>query len=230
MTNRVLLAGAATGPALVLDEPLSMWGGLDPETGEIIDRRHPQAGATATGAILVLPAGRGSSSSSSVLAEAIRRGTAPVALVLSEPDDILLIGALVARELYGVVCPIVVAAPATYQSLRTGDPAVVTSDGAIVAGPCPVCGTLDDHESGAQKGGRPEDDTFIPPAVDALVEVADLGSDGGREHRLLRCPRCGSHFRYDTDYEFIVPGTEDTQDLRRVTPAEAAALLRDGGG
>ena len=42
---RTLVAGTAEGPALVLDEPLSLWGGLDPVTGEIVDVRHPQRGA-----------------------------------------------------------------------------------------------------------------------------------------------------------------------------------------
>lgn len=126
MTTRNLLEGHASGKALVLTEPLSMWGGLDPESGEIIDRRHPQAGVVAAGTVLVMPTGRGSSSSSSVLAEAIRRGTAPVAVILSEADDILLLGALVALELYGTACPIVVADPETYDAIRTGDAVTIT--------------------------------------------------------------------------------------------------------
>ncbi|MBI5156593.1 MAG: DUF126 domain-containing protein [Acidimicrobiia bacterium] len=130
MTVRPLLAGTATGSVLVLDEPLSMWGGLDPETGELIDRRHPQSGARLDGCILVLPSGRGSSSSASVLAEAIRLGTAPMAIVLAEPDDIILLGALVARELYGLVHPVVVADEATYRSLRTGE-RVTIADGEL---------------------------------------------------------------------------------------------------
>ena len=125
----MLLAGAATGTALVLDEPLSMWGGLDPETGEIIDRRHPQSGVLTTGRVLVMPSGRGSSSSSSVLAEAIRLGTAPVAVVLAEPDDIVLLGALVAEELYGITCPVVVADPGTYSHLHTGLQVSITLTG-----------------------------------------------------------------------------------------------------
>lgn len=129
MADRVLLSGYATGPALVLAEPLSMWGGLDPESGEIIDRRHPQVGLVATGCVLVMQAGRGSSSSSSVLAEAIRLGTAPAAVILGEADDIVLLGAIVADELYGTVCPIVVADADTYRALRTGDRITITPSG-----------------------------------------------------------------------------------------------------
>jgi predicted aconitase with swiveling domain len=107
--GRTLVPGEAHGPALVLTEPLSFWGGLDPATGVIIDVHHPQRGAVITGTVLVMPGGRGSSSSSSVLAEAIRAGTAPAAIVLAEPDPIIALGALVARELYGVEVPVLVA-------------------------------------------------------------------------------------------------------------------------
>jgi uncharacterized protein len=106
---RTLVAGTAEGPALVLDEPLSLWGGLDPETGSILDIRHPQRRANVTGRVLVMPSGRGSSSSSSVLAEAIRAGTGPAGIVLGEADPILALGAIVARELYDASIPIVVA-------------------------------------------------------------------------------------------------------------------------
>lgn len=107
---RTLVSGEASGVALVLEEALSFWGGVDPATGELIDVHHPQRGANVTGRVLVMPSGRGSSSSSSVLAEAIRAGTAPAAIVLLEPDPILALGSIVARELYGAAIPIVVAA------------------------------------------------------------------------------------------------------------------------
>jgi predicted aconitase with swiveling domain len=105
---RALVTGRAAGGVLVLDEPLSFWGGVDPATGSVIDPHHPQRGASLTGRVTVLPSGRGSSSSSSVLAEAIRAGTAPAAIVLAEPDPILALGAIAARELYGTVVPVVV--------------------------------------------------------------------------------------------------------------------------
>lgn len=95
-------------PALVLEEALSLWGGVDPATGAVIDAHHPQRGANVRGRVLVMASGRGSSSSASVLAEGVRAGTAPAAIVLGEPDLILSIGAAVAEELYGVRVPIVV--------------------------------------------------------------------------------------------------------------------------
>ena len=122
---RALAPGKASGVALVLDAPLSFWGGLDAATGRISDRRHPQCGVAVTGRVLVMPGGRGSSSSSSVLAEAIRAGTAPAAVLLGEPDLIITLGALVAAELYGQFVPIVVIPRALYATMRTGALVVV---------------------------------------------------------------------------------------------------------
>jgi len=117
--GRTLVGGEARGPALVLDEPLSFWGGIDPKTGRVIDVHHPQLGVLVTGRVLVMPSGRGSSSSSSVLVEAIHAGTGPVAIVMREPDPIIALGAIVIRELYGTRFPVVVVDEATYGSLRT---------------------------------------------------------------------------------------------------------------
>lgn len=124
ITAAALTHGSAAGPALVLSAPLSLWGGIDVETGCVIDRSHPDLGACITGRILFMPGGRGSSSSSSVLAEVVRRGTGPLAVVLSSPDPILTVGSLVAESLYGIRCPIVVA---QVPEIRTGAHVQVTS-------------------------------------------------------------------------------------------------------
>jgi predicted aconitase with swiveling domain len=107
LTARTLHEGVGAGPLLALDEPLSLWGGTDPETGLIIEARHPQAGATITGRVIALSSSRGSSSSASVLAEQIRAGVGPAAILLAEPDAILVLGALVAAEMYGRRTPVV---------------------------------------------------------------------------------------------------------------------------
>jgi len=116
----VLVSGQGSGRVLRLPEPLSLWGGLDPETGEIIDRRHPSAGEIVSGRVLVLPAGRGSSSASSILLEAVRLGTAPVAIITVEPDPILALGAAVAREMYDDAPAVVVLAKSAYAQLENG--------------------------------------------------------------------------------------------------------------
>ncbi len=118
------------GQALVLDAPLSLWGGLEPTTGDIIDQRHPQCGANVSGRVLVMPVGKGSSSASSILLEAARLGTAPSAIVLAEMDGILALGAAVAREMYGVEVPVVVAGE-SYALIRNGRQVAISRSGAI---------------------------------------------------------------------------------------------------
>ncbi len=125
--GRVLNGGSATGLVLRAEQPLSFWGGIDAESGAIIDRRHPQAGAIVTGRVLVMPSGRGSSSSSSVLAEAIRLGTAPAAIVMKTADGIVALGALVAFELYGVSIPVLVVPPEPFDSIPDGVEARITA-------------------------------------------------------------------------------------------------------
>lgn len=116
---RPLVAGSASGPVLWLDEPVSFWGGVDPDDGRIVDSRHPQANVSVTSTILCLPHGRGSSSSPSVLAEMIRRGTAPAAILLGEADPMLVLGSLVASELYGVTVPVAVVSDRRLQGAET---------------------------------------------------------------------------------------------------------------
>lgn len=122
---RALVRGRAEGRVLVLEEPLSFWGGLDPATGRLIDPHHPQMGEDVAGRVLVMPGGRGSSSSSYVLAEAIRARASPAAILLGEPDGIVALGAMVAAELYGTTVPVVVVDPAGYASLSSGAQVVV---------------------------------------------------------------------------------------------------------
>lgn len=97
----LLVEGSGTGPLIVLTEPVSFWGGVNPLTGEIIDSSHPELGVGITGSILALPHGRGSSSSATVLAEMVRTGTAPAGILLDEADLILVTGGYVANSLYG---------------------------------------------------------------------------------------------------------------------------------
>lgn len=117
LTASVLAAGDASGELLVLDQPLSLWGGVDAEHGVITSRRHPQRGASLRDRVVVMPVVIGSSSSSSVLAEMLRRGTGPAALVLGHPDSILAIGSIVANRMYDRGCPVVVLDPAGMDAL-----------------------------------------------------------------------------------------------------------------
>ena len=114
-----LAEGTARGPIITLAEPVSFWGGFDAATGKVTDRRHPDLGLCLTGAIVRMTAARGSSSGSSVLAEAIRLGTAPAGFVVRERDAILSLAALVAAELYARHCVIVLLDKIAYDALES---------------------------------------------------------------------------------------------------------------
>lgn len=99
MKLETLLPGEAQGETLKLSAPISFWGGVDPKTGNIIDARHPERGQSIAGKILVLPGTIGSSSASAVLLELVHANRAPAAIIMPEPDAILLLGLVVAREM-----------------------------------------------------------------------------------------------------------------------------------
>lgn len=142
INGTALVAGSAGAPLLVLDEPLSFWGGFDSATGDIIDHRHPQRGESLRGRVVQMPGGRGSSSASSVLAEAIRVGTAPSAIVVAGRDEIVVLGAVVAEELYAKTMPVVLLAGEEYRRLEAenGCDVLVKPDGTISVA-LPPCGS-----------------------------------------------------------------------------------------
>lgn len=119
LRGRSLHPGSAHGMLLVLDEPLSFWGGVSPD-GTVVDVHHPQVGASLSGRVVALPSGRGSSSSTALLAELIRSGSGPSALLLAECDTILVVGALVAAEMYDVELPVVELEPRALDDLPSG--------------------------------------------------------------------------------------------------------------
>ncbi len=131
LIGRALVAGAAEGAVLYSSEPLSFWGGYDAETGEIIDRRHPLAGQTGAGRIMAIPATRGSSTTTAVLLEAIRHGTAPAAFLTRGPDTFLALAAIVADQLYGRAPPVIALSREDYDTLRGIPGARVDATGAV---------------------------------------------------------------------------------------------------
>ena len=106
LTGRALHPGSSSGELLILDQPISFWSGVD-HHGVIIDVHHPQCGVSVAGKVLVMTSGRGSSSATAVLAELIRAKKAPAAMIFTECDIILVIGALVSAELYQIQMPMV---------------------------------------------------------------------------------------------------------------------------
>lgn len=108
MQADVLVAGnPARAASFALSAPISFWGGVDAATGVIIDARHPERGESISDRVLLLPSTIGSSSAAAVLLELVHRRRAPAAIVLHEPDAILLLGLIVAREM-GYETPIAI--------------------------------------------------------------------------------------------------------------------------
>jgi uncharacterized protein len=131
--GRVLNAGSASGPVLVLEEPLSFWGGFDPKTGTIIDVHHPQRGVSLRGTVTLMRETRGSGTAPGAIAEAIRLGTAPCALLLIEPDVNIAVGAAVAQALYGRTCAVLSLDRDCYEALAHASGATVAEDGLVTA-------------------------------------------------------------------------------------------------
>ncbi len=129
--GKPLIPGEARGALLVSDEPLSFWGGYDYKTGTVIDQRHPLAGRSAIGKILALPFTRGSSSTTAVLLEAVKAGTAPAAILTTAPDSFFALASIVADEMYGSSVPLVQLAKEDFASLRSGRPASLSKDGTV---------------------------------------------------------------------------------------------------
>ncbi|MCP1496951.1 putative aconitase/putative aconitase with swiveling domain [Pseudomonas migulae] len=118
LTGRSLIPGCAQGALLFADVGLSFWGGVDPCSGEVIDRHHPLSGEHLAGRVLAIPSGRGSCTGSSVLMELISNGHAPAALVLAEADEILTLGVLVAQMIFERSLPVLCIGQEAFAVLR----------------------------------------------------------------------------------------------------------------
>jgi predicted aconitase with swiveling domain len=131
VTARVLFGGEAEADVLRLDEPLSFWGGFDPLTGIILDNNHPQKGQHLTGRALVMPATRGSGGTPGGMAEAIRNGSGPAAIIMREGDINVMVGAAVAQQLYNLSCPVLEVSGQGYEAIATAHRIRICQDGQI---------------------------------------------------------------------------------------------------
>ena len=129
---RPLVAGTASGEALISSEPLSFWGGYDHRDGSIIDRRHPLNGKIAAGKILGIPFTRGSSTTTAVLVESVKVNTAPAAIICNRIEAFLALAAIVADELYGKRLPILFTKPEEFNTLKTGQRIAIRINGSIL--------------------------------------------------------------------------------------------------
>ena len=131
LRGKPIVPGVARGLALVSETPLSFWGGYDPETGEVIDQRHPLAGEMAGGRVLVIPAGRGSCSGSGILLEAIAYQTAPAAIITSRIDPIIGLGCVLGDELHRQSPPLILVSALDWAQIAMDDDVSIAADGTI---------------------------------------------------------------------------------------------------
>ncbi len=104
---------------------------MDPENGQIIDKRHPLDGEILHGRVLVLPSGRGSCSASGVLLESISNGTAPAGIILSEVDPVIGLGAILGDELLERVVPVVLIGSEERAAIPAGASVRILAGGSI---------------------------------------------------------------------------------------------------
>ncbi|RLG05903.1 MAG: hypothetical protein DRN65_06265 [Thaumarchaeota archaeon] len=97
LRGRVIKEGKAEGVALVSDKPISFYGGVDPETGKIIEKSHPLYGNSISKRILVFPYGKGSTVGSYILLRLKKRGLAPSAIINERCEPIIAVGAIIAE-------------------------------------------------------------------------------------------------------------------------------------
>lgn len=134
LVGEVLIEGVAAGTSLVLDEPLSFWGGFDPADGRIIDVHHPQYEQRVTDSILFIPQSRGSAGTPGGIAETLRNGSGPRAFVLGERDVNIGVGVLVANRLYDLRVPVIQIGIEQMRRIENGVPVEISAAGAILIG------------------------------------------------------------------------------------------------
>ena len=165
---RAIIPGEAKGPVIACDEGLSFWGGVDPDTGRIIDTHHPQAGLSVAGAVVVMPTSRGSCSGSGVLLELALAGKAPAAFVFREAEDILTLGAMIATRMFDVPIPVIRANAREYDAIagsalgQIGAEAITLDEGVVAL----------DQKEGASIDLSPRDRAMLDGQEGAPVRLA----------------------------------------------------------
>ena len=92
--------------------------------------------------------------------------------------------------------------------------------------PCGICSSLKDEEYALQKYGAEERDTHLPAAAGFLIVLRDFAPNSSRKLQIRQCPGCGTYYRYKTDYEYLVNGSEDEEFLTRLTQKQAEDYLK----
>ena len=130
LEGRVIKAGSAEGYALVSPEPIGFLGGVDPDTGTVIEKGHPLEGQTIASQVLVFPTGKGSTVGSYTLYRLVQNGLGPAAIINAQSEAIVAVGAIISN--------IPMIDQIDISQLRTGDHLVV-DDGVVTIDRAGIC-------------------------------------------------------------------------------------------
>lgn len=173
--SHLIVPADATGDILVCDEGLSVWGGVNADTGVIQDALHPQCGEAIAGRIVMMPTSRGSCSGSGVLLSLAMVGRGPAALVFREDEDILTLGAIVAARMFDLKIAVLRLSAADYEALSAQTNASITRNH-VKAGAMTLTLTspttdlaLSDHDKTMLTGG---DGPATQLAMEILTDMA----------------------------------------------------------
>jgi uncharacterized protein len=97
IAGRAIARGKGAGKALVSREPISFLGGIDPKTGNVIEKSHPLFGKCVAGRVLVFPHGKGSTVGSYVMLQLKKNNAAPAAIINTEAEPIIAVGAIISK-------------------------------------------------------------------------------------------------------------------------------------
>jgi hypothetical protein len=97
LKGRTILKGVAEGEAITTTQPISFYGGVDPDTSEIIEKGHELQGKKVKGKILVFPNGKGSTVGSYTLYRMKKNGTAPAGIINKECETVVAVGAIISE-------------------------------------------------------------------------------------------------------------------------------------
>ena len=92
---RIISKGTATGELLVSKDPISFYGGVDPNTGILVEKGHALEGKSIAGKVLYFPRGKGSTVGSYTLYRLKKNGKAPAAIINAECEPIVAVGAII---------------------------------------------------------------------------------------------------------------------------------------
>jgi uncharacterized protein len=97
LKGRIIYKGKAEAEALVTSMPISFYGGVDPNTGVVIEKGHELNGVSIKGKVLVFPQGKGSTVGSYTLYRLKKNGAAPAAMINKETETIVAVGAIISE-------------------------------------------------------------------------------------------------------------------------------------